>query len=106
MSPQLQITFRHMEASDPLRQLAEEKLAKLRAQFPDAVDCHVVIDCPSQSHHRKGNDFVTHVEVTIGRQHVRVAAEAAHEDAYAGMRQAFENLRRQIDSRTAERRVG
>lgn len=97
---ELQVTFRHMESSEPLRQLAEEKLAKLRSHFPDAMDCHVVIDSPAQGHHRKGNEFVTHVEVTVGRQHTRISAEASHEDAYAGMRQAFENLTRQIESKT------
>jgi ribosomal subunit interface protein len=101
---ELQITFRHMPASDALRQLASEKYEKLKSHYSDALDCHVVVDFVS-AQHRKGNDTTTHVELTIGRQHTRLYAEATHEDAYAGMRQAFESLKRQIEHRV-ERKVG
>lgn len=106
MTESLQITFRHMPASDSLRELASEKLAKLKAHYPDVLDCHVVIDRPLMAHHRKGHPCVTHVEATLGRQHVRLTAEASHDDAYAGLRQAFDNLRRQIETRVEQRRAG
>ena len=105
MNNSLQVTFRHMQSSEPLEQLAVEKLAKLKTHYPDALDCHVVVDCPGYPHHRKGQDAVVHVELTVGRTHSRMVAEARHEDAYAAMRQAFDNLERQITSRV-DRRVG
>ena len=105
MNNSLQVTFRHMQSSEPLEQLAVEKLAKLKTHYPDALDCHVVVDCPGYPHHRKGQDAVVHEELTVGRTHSRMVAEARHEDAYAAMRQAFDNLERQITSRV-DRRVG
>lgn len=106
MNNSLQVTFRHMPTSDALQQLADEKLAKLKQHYPDALDCHVVVDCPGYPHHRKGQQAVVHVELTIGRTHTRVGAEARHEDAYAAMRQAFENLDRQITTRIERSAVG
>ena len=101
MAEPLQITFRHMESSDALRELANEKLRKLQSHHPDAINCHVVVDAAGS--HRKGNECITHVELTVGGQHTRIAAEATHEDAYTGMRHAFENLKRQIESHSAKR---
>jgi ribosomal subunit interface protein len=103
MAERLQITFRHMSASDSLRELAEEKLAKLQVRYPDILDCHVVVEVSPASRHRKGALCTTHVEVTLGRQHVRIAAVSSHAEAAAGMRDAFENIRRQIESRVERR---
>ena len=95
----LQVTFRHIPPSDALRELAEQKFLKLKHQFADAVSCHVVIDCPGQNHHNKGNNFHVQVELNVGRTHGRVAAEADHEDAYAATREAFERAKKQVESR-------
>jgi putative sigma-54 modulation protein len=105
MNNSLQVTFRHMPTSEPLQALAAEKLAKLKQHYPDALDCHVVIDCPNYPHHRKGQEMVVHVELTVARTHSRIVGEARHEDAYAAVRQAFDNIDRQVSSR-ADRRVG
>lgn len=95
----LQVTFRHLASSESLTELAEKRLDRLRAIFPDATDCHVVVEQPNAEHHRKGVPFRAHVEITVGRSHARVTAEAHHESAYAAMRRAFDNVRRQIDHR-------
>lgn len=98
-----QITFRHMSASDSLRELIQEKLEKLMTRFPDACDCHVVVDCAPPTKHRQGDLYLARVELTIGRAHLRIAAEASNEDAYVGMREAFQNLARQIEHRVQRR---
>ena len=105
MNNSLQVTFRHMPTSEPLQQLATEKLAKLKHHYPDALDCHVVVDCPGYPHHRKGQEAHVHVDLTVGRTHMRIMAEARHEDAYAAMRQAFDNIERQVASKV-DRQVG
>lgn len=101
----LQVTFRHMPPSTPLRELAEQKFMKFKNQFADAVSCHVVIDCPAQNHHNKGNHFHVQVELNVGRTHTRIAAEADHEDAYAAVRDAFERAKKQAESRLERQAV-
>lgn len=103
MAEPLQITFRHMSTSDSLRELAEEKLRKLEVRYPDILGCHVVVEVNPASRNRKGSLCTTHVEVTLGRQHVRISAMSSHADAAAGMREAFENIRRQIETRVERR---
>jgi ribosomal subunit interface protein len=105
MNEALQVTFRHMTTSPQIRELCEQKLQKLRQQYPDATSCHVILDCPGATHHRKGIEFHAQLELTVGRTHTRIAAEALHEDAYAAVRQVFDNARRQIETR-AERQTG
>jgi putative sigma-54 modulation protein len=39
---QLSVTFRHMEASDALKEHAREKLDKIKKYFPDPIMAHVV----------------------------------------------------------------
>ena len=64
MNEALQVTFRHMTTSPAIRELAEQKLQKLRQQFPDATSCHVILDAPGATHHRKGIEFRAQLELT------------------------------------------
>lgn len=96
----LQVTFRHMPASDPLREAVEQKFLKLKQKFPDATG-HVVLDCPEGNHHNKGqHQFRAQVEVNVAQRHVHVVSESSNEDAYVAAREAFEKARKQLESRT------
>jgi len=40
---QLSVTFRHMEASEAVRQYARVKVEKIKKYFPDPIFAHVVV---------------------------------------------------------------
>lgn len=99
MTEQTQITFRHMSASDSLRKLVDEKIDKVVGRFPDAGDFHIVVDCAAPAKKRKGSTCLVRIEVTVAREAGRIASEVTHQDAYTGVREAFQHLTRQIEHR-------
>jgi ribosome-associated translation inhibitor RaiA len=96
----LQVTFRHMPPSDPLREAVEQKFLKLKQKYPDATG-HVVLDMPEGNHHHKGeHQFRAQLEVKVAQHHLLVSAECCHEDAYVAARDCFEKAKKQLESKT------
>lgn len=49
------VTFRHMDATDPLKEYAVEKLHKIRKYFPDPIQAHVVLSAEKHLNHADVN---------------------------------------------------
>jgi len=98
----LQITYRHMTSTDSLREVAEEKFARLTSHFAGPVRCHLVIDCRT-GHARKGEQFTAHADLTIGREDTRIDATVSHAQAACAVREVFARLERQLTARQERR---
>lgn len=86
------VTFRHIAASDALREHAEGRLLGLAAKVPGATDVHVVLEV-SPHHHRQS------AEITIHADHHRVLS--SHEettDLYQAIDSAVVKLRHQVET--------
>ena len=91
----LQITYRHMSASDALRSLSQELLDKLHPHAHGAERCHLVIDCTGASHGRAAR-FSAHIDVSFGFADSLLHATSLHDDAPTAIREAFAHIERQI----------
>jgi ribosomal subunit interface protein len=99
----LQITYRHMESSEALTISVHEHLRKLDLFHDRILSCRVVIEAPHK-HHHKGRLYHVSIEMKLpdGKLVASRAPERnhAHEDAYVAIRDAFDAMRRQLESHT------
>lgn len=106
MQKPLQITLRGMDNSAALEQRIREKAAVLE-RFADRItSCHVTVEAPHQRH-KQGNAFAVHVAIHIPDKQLvfgsKGSHEAAHEDVYVAVRDAFAAATRGLDSYLSER---
>jgi putative sigma-54 modulation protein len=47
---QFQVTFRHMEATDALKEYAEKRMNRLKKYFSDPIACHVIMTTEKYNH--------------------------------------------------------
>lgn len=95
----LQITFRHMQPSPALEARARELAGRLDRFYDAITSCRVVVST-APAHRRKGGPFSVKIDATLPGGEVFACSEhastGAHADAYVALRDAFEDLRRQI----------
>lgn len=102
MRQHLQITFHGMERSEALEQTVRRKCEQLERLASDIVACRVVIDL-AHKHQRQGRPFGVRIDLTLpGRE--LTANRVDHEDVYVGVREAFDDMRRQLDGVVTQRR--
>jgi ribosomal subunit interface protein len=90
------IRFIGMEPSDALTSSARERIAKLE-QFCDAIiGCHVAFEMPHK-HQRQGRSFAVRLELTMPGRKLAVN-RVENEDAYVALRDAFDDLKRQLEA--------
>ena len=92
----LQVTFRHMTASDALRTVAQELLEKLHARTNGTERCHLVIDCVTADQERKPGQFTAHIDISFGTAGSLLHATSAQDDAAVAVREAFASIDRQL----------
>ena len=101
MSFPLQITFRDFEATPSLEQAIRRWASRLERTDAQIERGQVVIAQPHQ-HHRQGRHFHVRIALTVPGGEVVVSREcdedAAHEDAYVAIRDAFRAARRQLQA--------
>lgn len=104
----LEVTFNGVAASEALRDNIETHVAKIAKLAPDALDCRVAVRFAGHRRH-KGNRYHVHVRLLIPGAVLNASPasseNAAYEDAYVAVRDAFDALRRQLED-TAQRRRG
>ena len=61
---QVLVTFRHMDATNPLKEYAKEKVERITKYFPDPIKAHVVLSCD------RGYNHIADVMITRGRNGV------------------------------------
>ena len=91
----LQITFRQLRQSAALETAIRENAAKLEAVGSNITSCRVIVEERSR-HQANGREFNVRIDLRMpGRE--LVINRAHHEDAYAAVRDAFEDARRRLD---------
>jgi len=103
----LQITFRGVESSDALESDIREKADKLDRYSPDIMSCRVVVEA-RHKHHQEGNLYHVRVDLTVpGREIVTGREQTLHQthaDPYVAVRDAFDEVRRQLEDYERRRR--
>ncbi|HXG52435.1 MAG TPA: HPF/RaiA family ribosome-associated protein [candidate division Zixibacteria bacterium] len=119
----LQITFRNMPPSEAIESHIREKAAKLESFYDRIMGCRVVVEAPHRRHH-KGKAYLVRIDLTVpggelvvNREPTHLEAEkpepleppekelaecreptreAAHEDPYVAIRDAFNAAARKL----------
>jgi putative sigma-54 modulation protein len=87
---QVSVTFRHMDASEPLRHYAVEKVERIVAKYlKNAVEAHVIL---ASNRHRQHNL----AEINIHAAHFDISAHAESPDLYAGIDSATDKVEAQL----------
>ncbi len=98
-----EIVFSHLLPSEALEAAIRRKVAHLTQFCQDLHACRVVVE-PVQRHARQGRPFEVRVEVRLNRQEL-VANRSRHEDVYVALRDAFDDMRRQLEDAVRRRRA-
>ncbi len=96
-----QITFRHMDSSPSVEAAVAKEVEHLERIHPGMLGCEVVIDAPHH-HKRQGRHFRVTVQLAIPGADVVASRDpgldAAHEDVYIALRDAFRAVRRELET--------
>ncbi len=92
---QIAVTFRHMEASDGIRDYVNEKVRRVEKHFPRTHEVHVVLSAEKFRHT---------AEITIIGNGATINSEARDSDLYAAIDQMVEKIERQIRERKGKSR--
>lgn len=95
MKQLLQITFHGMEASTAVEDAARTKAAHLDRFARDIMGCRVVVD-QLQKHQHQGRPFGVRIDLTLPG-HELVVDRVQNEDVYVALRDAFDNMKRQLE---------
>lgn len=96
------IQFHGMEHSDALAMSAVEHAHKLDSLAPDIMACRVGIEL-DQKHKHQGRPFSVHIDLTLPG-HELVVNRVQNEDVNVAMREAFDNMKRQLEDVVRKRR--
>lgn len=104
----LQVSFRHMEHSEPIEALIREKVARLEEFWPDhLMGCRVVVE-PVGKHHEHGNLYEVRIDLTVPGEEIVVTREPSqhteYRDVHIAIRDAFDSARRQLEDYVRRRR--
>jgi putative sigma-54 modulation protein len=86
---QLSVTFRHMDASDALKEYAREKVERIRKYFPDPMKAHVVLICD------RGYNHIADVMITL-HNGIIIKGEETTEDMYSSIDLVMAKIERQV----------
>lgn len=83
------VTFRHMEATDALKNYAKERMERIRKYFPDPISVHVVMSTERGYSHR--------VDVTLQLHNgLTVSGHEATESMYSSIDLVAAKIERQV----------
>lgn len=91
----LLIGFRGLRPSAALEACARRKAQLLDQHHPRIMSCRVDIEM-LQKHQHQGRPFGVRIHLTVPGQELTVD-RVQHEDAYVALRDAFEDMKRQLD---------
>ncbi len=103
----LHIQFRGMDHSDFIWNNIWDHAEKLDKFYKRIISCHVIVTAPHH-HHRQGNIYHIQIRLHVAGGDIFVSTEheknAAHEDVYVAIRDAFGATRRQLEDFARKRR--
>lgn len=85
---QIAVTFRHMEASDPIRTYVEEKLARVKKYIEEPIDAQAVLSVAKKIRHS--------AEVTIVAKGITIKGSEETNDMYAAIDNVVAKIERQL----------
>src|SRR5262249_53973724 len=85
----LSVTFRHMEATDAIKDYARERLEKIRKYFPDPIIAHLVLST------ERGYQHVADVVITL-HNGIVIKGREATEDMYSSIDLVLAKIERQV----------
>src|SRR5215471_17916712 len=85
---QLSVTFRHMDATEALKEYARDKVDRIRKYFPDPIKAHVVLACD------RGYNHVADVMITL-HNGIVIKGEETTEDMYSSIDLVMAKIERQ-----------
>jgi putative sigma-54 modulation protein len=85
----LSVTFRHMEATDALKEYARERLERIRKYFPDPITAHVVLATERGFHHDADVMITLHNGIVI-------KGHESTEDMYSSIDLVMAKIERQL----------
>lgn len=94
MKQPLQIRFVGMEPSPAVEAAARAKAAKLEQFRPDLTACRVSVVLMDK-HRRQGRHFSVRIDLTVPGDEL-VVDQVHDEDIYVALREAFDDMRRQV----------
>jgi len=102
MKQPLQIQFHGMEASAAVETRVRELAGRLGALAPDLMTCRVGVEL-AQKHQHQGRPYSVRIDLTLPG-HELVVNKVQDEDVYVALRDAFDNMKRQLDEVVRKRR--
>lgn len=102
MKQPLHITFHGMEPSAAVEEAARAKAAHLERFASDIMGCRVAVDL-LQKHKHQGRPFGVRIDLTLPG-HELVVDRVQNEDIYVALREAFDNMKRQLEEVVQVRR--
>ena len=84
----INVTFRHMETSEPVRNYVEDKLPKVKKYIDEPVEAQVVLSVEKKIRHK--------VEVTLTAKGITIKATDETADMYAAIDGVLDKLERQL----------
>lgn len=98
----LQISFHGMDRSDAMEVALRKNVQHLERFASDIMSCRVAVDV-LQKHRHQGRPFGVRIDLTVpGRE--LVVNRVEHEDVYVAMRDAFDDMKRQLEDVVRQRR--
>ena len=93
---QVLVTFRHMEATDALRQYAEHKVARVYKLMRRPVEAHIVLSVTKRRHV---------AEIILSGEHLHVNATEETGDLYSAIDLAMDKIERQVRKHVTKRKT-
>lgn len=98
----LQIAFHGFGRSDAVEAVVREKAQHLDRFSTDIMSCRVAVDL-LQKHRHHGRPFGVRIDLTLpGRE--LVVNRVENEDVYVALRDAFDDMKRQLEDTVRQRR--
>lgn len=94
MKQPLDIRFIGLSPSDALEAAVRRRAARLDRFRPDLMACRVTVELVDK-HRHQGRHYAVRIDLTLPGQELAVN-RVQHEDAYVAVRDAFDDLRRQV----------
>jgi ribosome-associated translation inhibitor RaiA len=103
MQQPLQITFEGLARSDLVEQAVRRHCAHLEHFAGDIVSCRVVVD-QQPKHQQQGRPFGVRIGLTLPGRHELEAQRVQNEDLRVALRDAFDDMKRQLEDLVRRRR--
>jgi len=84
----INVTFRHMDSSEPLRKYVEDKLPKVKKYIDEPVEAQVVLSVEKKIRHK--------AEVSLSAKGITIKATDETADMYAAVDGVLDKLERQL----------